>query len=164
MAKPTIEQLRERVRGAVIGPDEEGYEEARQVYNAMIDRRPGVVVRPANAGDVMAAVDFARENGLDLAVRGGSHGVPGFGTCDDGVVVDLSGMRGVRVDPAKRTARAEGGATWGDFNAATYPLASLRLAASSPPPVSPGSLSVAASATLTARSGCPATTWSRPTS
>jgi FAD/FMN-containing dehydrogenase len=58
----------------VIGPDEEGYEEARQVYNAMIDRRPGVVVRPANAGDVMAAVDFARENGLDLAVRGGSHG------------------------------------------------------------------------------------------
>ena len=100
--------------------EDEGYDEARKVYNAMIDKRPRVVVRPANAGDVMAAVDFARENDLDLAVRGGSHSVPGFGTCDDGVVVDLSAMRGVRVNPGNRTARAEGGATWGDFNAATY--------------------------------------------
>ena len=94
----------------------------RVVYNAMIDRRPAAVVRAANAGDVMAAVDFARENGLDLAVRGGGHSVPGFGTCDGGVVIDLSGMRGVRVDPGASTARAEGGATWGDFNAATYPF------------------------------------------
>ena len=120
MAKPTIENLRETVRGEVIAPDDEGYEEARKVYNAMIDRRPRVVVRAANAGDVMTAVDFARENGLDLAVRGGGHGVPGFGTCDDGVVIDFSRMRGVHVDPASRTARAEGGATWGDFNAATH--------------------------------------------
>ena len=86
----------------------------------MIDRRPAVVVRPANAGDVMAAVELARERGWDLAVRGGGHSVPGFGTCDDGVVIDLSGMRGVRVDPVAKTARAEGGATWGDFNAATH--------------------------------------------
>ena len=120
MAKPTIEQLRERVRGDVITPRDEGYEEARKVYNAMIDRRPRVVVRCVNAGDVMAAVDFARENQLDLAVRGGGHSVPGFGTCDDGVVVDLSRMRGIRVDPGNRTARAEGGATWGDFNHATH--------------------------------------------
>ncbi len=113
---------RAQVRGDVITPEDEGYDEARQVYNAMIDRRPAVVVRAANAGDVIAAVNFAREGGLDLAVRGGGHSVPGFGTCDGGVVIDLSGMRGVRVDPAASTARAEGGATWGDFNAATYPF------------------------------------------
>ncbi len=117
-----IDELRGQVRGDVISSDDERYEDARVVYNAMIDRRPAVIVRPANAGDVMAAVNFARENGLDLAVRGGGHSVPGFGTCDDGVVIDLSGMRGVRVDPATSTARAEGGATWGDFNAATYPF------------------------------------------
>ena len=118
----SIDELRAQVRGDMISPEDEGYEDARRVYNAMIDRRPAVVVRAANAGDVMAAVDFARENGLDLAVRGGGHSVPGFGTCDDGVVIDLSGMRGVRVDPATSTARAEGGATWGDFDAATYPF------------------------------------------
>ncbi len=122
MGTMTVDQLRERVRGTVITADDDAYDDARAVYNAMIDRRPRAVVRCANAGDVMAAVDFARENGLDLAVRGGSHSVPGFGVCDDGVVADLSGMRGVRVDPAARTARAEGGATWGDFNAATYPF------------------------------------------
>ncbi|MFA7762038.1 FAD-binding oxidoreductase [Streptomyces sp. NPDC048723] len=122
MGKLSIDQLRERVRGAVVTPDDESYDEARKVHNAMIDRRPAAVVHCANAGDVMAAVDFARENGLDLAVRGGGHSVPGFGTCDGGVVADLSGMRGVRVDAAGRTARAEGGATWGDFNAATYPF------------------------------------------
>ncbi|MCX4782695.1 FAD-binding oxidoreductase [Streptomyces sp. NBC_01264] len=120
MGNLTVEQLSQRVRGTVVTPGDADYDEARTVYNAMIDRRPAVVVRCANAGDVMAAVDFARENGLDLAVRGGGHSVPGFGTCDDGVVADLSAMRGVRVDPVRRTARAEGGATWGDFNAATY--------------------------------------------
>jgi FAD/FMN-containing dehydrogenase len=120
MAKPTIEQLREQVRGEVIAPQDEGYEGARRVYNAMIERRPAVVVRAANAGDAIAAVTFARENQLDLAIRGGGHSVPGFGTCDDGVVIDFSPMRGVRVDPTNQTARAEGGATWGDFNAATH--------------------------------------------
>lgn len=120
MAKISVDQLRERVRGAVVTPQDAAYDEARKVYNAMIDRKPAVVVRCAGAADVMATVDFARENGLDLAVRGGSHSVPGFGTCDDGVVADLTGMRGVRVDPGDRTARAEGGATWGDFNAATH--------------------------------------------
>jgi FAD/FMN-containing dehydrogenase len=120
MVQGGIDQLREQVRGQVLARDDAGYEKARRVYNAMIDRQPAMVVRCANAGDVMAAVNFAREHQLDLAVRGGEHSVPGFGTCDDGVVVDLSGMRGVRVDPAAKTARAEGGATWGDFNAATY--------------------------------------------
>jgi FAD binding domain/Berberine and berberine like len=120
MATLTLDKLREQVRGDVIGAEDDGYEQARKVYNAMIDRRPSVVVRPVNAGDVIAAVNFARESRLDLAIRGGSHSVPGFGTCDGGVVIDLSRMRSVWVDPAKRTARAEGGATWGDFNAATH--------------------------------------------
>jgi FAD/FMN-containing dehydrogenase len=117
-----IDRLREGTRGEVITPDDDRYADARRVYNAMIDRRPAVIVRAANAGDVLGAVDFARENGLELAVRGGGHSVPGFGTCDGGVVIDLSAMRAVRVDPATSTARAEGGATWGDFNAATYPF------------------------------------------
>ncbi|HEY9524778.1 MAG TPA: FAD-binding oxidoreductase [Thermopolyspora sp.] len=122
MSQMVIDDLRERVRGTLTGPGDEGYETARRVYNAMIDKRPAGIVRCANVGDVMATVGFAAERGLDLAVRGGGHSVPGFGTCDNGLVVDLSGMRGVRVDPANRTARAEGGATWGDFNAATYPF------------------------------------------
>ena len=108
-----IDKLRERVRGEIITSDDEAYEEARRVYNAMIDRRPRVIVKASDAGDVMAAVDFARENDVDLAVRGGGHSVPGFGTCDDGVVIDLGGMRGVRVDAQRRTARADGGATLG---------------------------------------------------
>jgi FAD/FMN-containing dehydrogenase len=119
MGEYTMENLRERVRGAVFTDSDEGYDEARKVHNGMHDRRPRVVVRCVNAGDVMAAVDFAASNTLELAVRGGSHSVPGFGTVDDGVVIDLSGMRGVRVNPVSRTARAGGGATWGDFNAAT---------------------------------------------
>jgi len=120
MGKPTIDQLREQVHGAVIAPEDEGYEQARRVYNAMIDRRPRVVVQCADADDVVAAVNFARENELAAAIRGGGHSVPGFGTGDDAVVVDLSPMRDVQVDPAKRTARAQGGATWGDFNDATH--------------------------------------------
>src|SRR6266516_5311124 len=120
MPNVALDELRSQVRGDVIATDDEAYEEARHVYNAMIDRRPAMIVRAANVGDVMAAVNLARDSGLDLAVRGGGHSVPGFGTCDGGVVIDLSRMRGVRVDPASATAGAEGGATWGDFNAATY--------------------------------------------
>jgi FAD/FMN-containing dehydrogenase len=114
--------LRENVRGTVTTAEDAEYDEARRVYNAMIDRRPAVIVRPANTGDVMTAVRFAAENDLSVAVRGGSHSVPGFGTADDALVVDLSSMRGVRVDPLTRTARVEGGATWGDMNAAGYPF------------------------------------------
>jgi FAD/FMN-containing dehydrogenase len=122
MSGITLDQLRERTRGMVIDPEDPAYDVARKVYNGMIDRRPAVVARPVNVGDVMAAVDLARENGVDLAIRGGGHSVPGFGTCDGGVVIDLSDMRGVHVDPVAGLARAEGGATWGDFNAATYPF------------------------------------------
>jgi FAD/FMN-containing dehydrogenase len=98
---------------------DEGYDEARAVYNAMIDRRPRAVVRCVDRDDIVAAINFARDNDLALAVRGGGHSVPGFGTVDDGVVADLSGMRSVDVDAGAKTARSQGGATWGDFNDAT---------------------------------------------
>ncbi len=117
-----LDTLREQTRGSVIGPDDPSYDEARRVRNGMIDRRPAVIVRAANAGDVMTAVRYAVDRGLTIAVRGGAHSVPGFGTADDGVVVDLSAMRDIRVDPVNRVARVAGGATWGDLNAATYPF------------------------------------------
>ena len=116
----TLEELRGRVNGQTIVPGDASYEDARKVYNGMIDRRPGVVVRCTDAADVMASVQFARELGKDLSIRGGSHSVPGFGTNDGGVVIDLAPMNGVRVDPQARTVRAEGGCTWGGFNHATY--------------------------------------------
>jgi FAD/FMN-containing dehydrogenase len=120
MSAPTIEALRTRLHGQAIVAGDEAYETARRVYNGMIDRHPRVIVRCTDVTDVMAALDFARAHGLDLSLRGGSHSVPGFGTNDDGVVIDLSLMQGVRVDPKARTARAEGGCTWGGFNHAGY--------------------------------------------
>jgi FAD/FMN-containing dehydrogenase len=120
MGGQTIEGLRAGLRGNAITEGDEGYEDARQVLNAMIERRPAVIVRCSEPADVVAAVNYARENGLDLAVRGGGHSVPGFGTVDGGVVIDLSGMQRVDVDPEQRTARAQGGATWGIFNDATH--------------------------------------------
>ncbi len=120
MTKSTTDDLRELVRGEVITSADPTYDEARRVYNAMIDKRPLCVVRASGVADVIAAVNFAREAELDLSVRGGSHSVPGFGTNDGGCVIDLSLMKSVRVDQKNRTARAEGGATWGDFNHATH--------------------------------------------
>jgi FAD/FMN-containing dehydrogenase len=116
----TAEELRTSLRGDLIGPDDGSYDEARKVYNGMIDRRPAGIVRAADVADVIAAVDVAREQGLDLSVRGGGHSVPGFGTNDGGLVIDLAGMRGIHVDPDRRTARAGGGATWGDLDHATH--------------------------------------------
>ena len=120
MSAKTPSELNDLVRGDVIAPGDEGYEDARKVHNGMIDRRPAVVVRVANAGDVMTAIRYARDNSLDLSVRGGGHSGPGFGTNDGGIVIDFSRLRGVRVDPAARTARADAGVTWGDFNSATH--------------------------------------------
>jgi FAD/FMN-containing dehydrogenase len=119
MGVQTIGLLGEQVRGQVITESDAGYEDARRVFNAMIDRRPSVIVLCLDTSDVVAAVNFARENNLDVAVRGGGHSVPGFGTVDGGLVIDLSGMQRVDVDPDRRTARAQGGATWGIFNDAT---------------------------------------------
>src|ERR1044072_4334288 len=108
MTSATPAELRDRVRGETITPGDSEYEDARRVYNAMIDRRPKVVVRPLGAGDVVATVEFARANDLPVAIRGGGHSAPGFGTADDAVVIDLSEMREVDVDPRGRIARCEG--------------------------------------------------------
>lgn len=115
-----IDLLEPHVRGDLIRPGDAAYESARRVNNGMIDRRPALIVRCVDAADVAASVTFARENKLLLAVRGGGHNVGGLGTCDDGVVIDLGRMRSVRVDPAGRTARVEGGATLGDIDHATH--------------------------------------------
>ena len=122
MAKPTMEELRGSVRGQVIARGDAEYDAARKVYNGMIDKHPNVIVRAVDAADVMSALAYSSRNGRILSVRGGSHSVPGFGTNDDGVVIDLGKMKGVRVDPAARTVRAEGGCTWGDVFHATYPF------------------------------------------
>src|SRR5262249_37552762 len=120
MNEDAVNQLLGSLRGELIRPGDTAYDEARRVYNGMIDRHPALIARGVNVGDVMAAVKFARQNGLTLAIRGGGHSVPGFGTCDDGLVIDLSPMRGIRVDPRARRVRAEGGCTWGDLNHATH--------------------------------------------
>jgi FAD/FMN-containing dehydrogenase len=115
-----VEQFEGVLRGALIRHGDDNYDEARAVYNAMHDRYPALIVRATGVADVMAVVDFARNHDLLLAVRGGGHSVPGFGTCDDGLVLDLGPMKGIRVDSEKRTVRAEGGCTWGDFDHATH--------------------------------------------
>ena len=106
-------------RGRLIGPEDSDYDQARAVYNAMIDRRPGLIARAANAGDVAAAIGFAREHGLELAVRGGGHNGAGLGTVDHGVVIDLSLLKDITVDPDARTVRVGGGCTWGEVDRAT---------------------------------------------
>jgi hypothetical protein len=105
--------------GRLIGPDDADYEEARKVYNAMIDKRPALIARCAGARDVARAVSFARDHDLPLAVRGGGHNGAGLGTCDDGVVIDLSLLKGIEVDAQARTARVGGGCTWGEVDRAT---------------------------------------------
>ena len=104
--------------GEIIGRDDPGYDAARVVWNGMIDRYPELVVRPANADDVAAAIRFARDEELPLAVRSGGHSIPGFSTCDDGIVIDLSRMNGVRVDANERTAWVNGGALLGELDSA----------------------------------------------
>lgn len=116
----SIQKLTESHRGQVIRREDNGYEEARQVYNSMIDKRPAIIARSVDAADVISAVQIARESDLPLAVRGGGHNGGGLGTVDDGLVIDLSLLNGVRVDPQARTARVGGGCTWADVDHATH--------------------------------------------
>ena len=162
MTAQTIDALRARVTGPVIAPGDQGYDEARKVYNFMIDRHPAAVVKCGSADDVVAVVRHAAETGAELAVRGGEHSVPGFGTADGALVADLSGLSSVTVDPSGRTARAGGGVTWGPSTRPQVRTGSRPPAGSSPRRGSAVSPLGEASATSHAGMACPATTFSQP--
>ena len=114
-----IEAFETELHGDLIQPGDPDYDDARAVWNGMIDRRPALIVRCRDVADVLGAVEFARERDLLVAVRGGGHNVAGHATCDDGIVIDLSAMNWVDVDPGTRTVRVGGGATWRDVDHAT---------------------------------------------
>ncbi len=116
-----IDELRAQLRGELITQDDDGYDEARKVYNGSIDRYPAAIARCADAADVATAIGFARAQELELAVRGGGHSGAGFGTSDGGLVIDLSAQRWVRVDPETRLVQVGGGCELGDIDHATYP-------------------------------------------
>jgi FAD/FMN-containing dehydrogenase len=116
---PDLDRLRDSIHGPVIDPDDEGYDAARAIWNGAIDRRPACVAGCTGVADVVAAVRFARERDLLVAVRAGGHGVGGHAICDGGLVIDLSPMKGIRVDPVARTARAEAGVLWGELDRET---------------------------------------------
>ncbi len=116
LGEGTVQELRESVRGEVITPADTGYDAARAVWNGMIDKRPALIVRCSGVADVVAAVQFARSQDLDIAVRGGGHSLPGFSTSDGGIVIDLSPMKGIRVDPDAMRVVAQAGVTWRELD------------------------------------------------
>jgi FAD/FMN-containing dehydrogenase len=116
LEEATVQKLADSLRGPLVGPGDGGYDEARKVWNGMIDRRPALIARCAGVADVIAAVRFARTHELLVSVRGGGHNITGNAVCEGGLMIDLSRMKSVRVDPARRTARAEAGLTWGEYN------------------------------------------------
>jgi FAD/FMN-containing dehydrogenase len=122
MTESAVATFQASLRGGLINPGDAGYDEARKVYNGMIDRRPRFIARCADVADVITAVNFGRDNKLLTSIRGGGHNAGGLGICDDGLVIDLSPMRYVRVDPKKKTVLAGGGALWGDVDHATHPF------------------------------------------
>jgi FAD/FMN-containing dehydrogenase len=115
----TIAELSARFSGVLLRPDQSGYDEVRRVHNGMIDRRPALIAGCVGNADIVDAVNFARTHGLELAVRGGGHNVAGRAVCDNGLMLDMSLMKGIHVDPVRRTARAQGGVTWREFNRET---------------------------------------------
>src|SRR5829696_6419496 len=115
----TIEAFKSSLRGELLKPGDVVYEEARRIWNGMIDKRPALIARCVGVADVIASVNFAREHELLMAVRGGGHNVAGTAVADGGLVIDLSPMKGIRVDPERRTAHAEAGATLGDIDRET---------------------------------------------
>jgi FAD/FMN-containing dehydrogenase len=122
----TIAEFKTGLRGTLIRPSDDGYDAARKIHNAMIDRRPDFIVRCAGVADVIDAVNFARSHGLLVAIRGTGHNIAGTSLCDGGLVIDLSLMKSVRINPVERTARVEGGASWGELN---HDLQAFELAA-----------------------------------
>ncbi|WKK66047.1 FAD-binding oxidoreductase [Lutimonas zeaxanthinifaciens] len=117
-----FELFKNSIRGEVILPQDTGYEESRKVYNAMIDKKPGMIVKCVDVADVISCVNYGRENNLLIAIRGGGHNGGGLGICDDGLVIDLSGIKFVRVDTKNNTVRVGGGNLWGEVDHATHPF------------------------------------------
>src|SRR5882724_6278477 len=113
-------KFKENLRGALIQGDDREYDDVRKLYNGMIDKRPLMIARCTDVADVITAVNFGRDSKLAIAIRGGGHNGPGFGSVDEGLVIDLSMMKGVRVDPANRTVRVGAGCTTGDVDHATH--------------------------------------------
>lgn len=116
VSKAAIDEFKTSLRGNLIYPTDANYDEVRKVHNAMIDKRPALIIQCAGVTDIIASVNFARKNNLLLTVRGAGHNVAGSSVCDGGIVIDLSGMKGIRIDPAKQTARVEPGVTWGELS------------------------------------------------
>ena len=153
IAPETLAALRSNLRGAVALPGEDGYDAARTIWNAMIDRRPALVARCLGAADVINAVKLTRDEGLLVAVRSGGHNIAGNAVCDGGLLIDLSLMKSVHIDRASGTARVEPGATLADFDKEAQATGLLRRSASIQRPGSPGSRWAADSAGPTASSG-----------
>jgi len=120
LSETVVDAFDERLRGELVRPGDAGYDALRRVHNGMIDRYPRLIARCRDVADVLTALDFGRDTGLAIAVRGGGHSVAGLGTVDDGLVIDLSPMKGIHVDPATLTVRVEAGCTWGDVDHATH--------------------------------------------
>ena len=120
MQPEAVTEFKGHLRGALIEPTDARYEEERKVYNAMISRKPRLIAKCADVADVITAVHFGRQHDLRVSIRGGGHNAGGLGVCDDGLVIDLSLIKYVHVDPAERTVRVGGGCTWGDVDHATH--------------------------------------------
>src|SRR5690349_20719218 len=112
----TLAEFAQSVRGELLTPDNDRYDEARSIWNAAHDRRPALILRCTGVADVIKGVQFARSENLPLAIRGGGHSIPGFSTVDDGLVLDLSAMKGIRVDPERKRAVAQAGSLWQDLD------------------------------------------------
>src|ERR671933_2434295 len=119
LEETAVQEFAANFRGELLRREDEGYDNARGVFNSMIDRYPALIARCTGVADVIAAVNFARDNELVVAVRGGGHSVPGYAVCEGGIVIDLSPMSGIWVDPDARTARAQAGVSWGEFDRET---------------------------------------------
>ena len=120
LTSATVKEFNEGLRGSIIGPEDKGYDDARKVHNGMIDKKPLMIVYCKDVADVIRTVNFARNNNLLLSVRSGGHNAGGLGICDNGVVIDLSGIKYTQVDPVSKTVVAGGGCTWGDIDHATH--------------------------------------------
>ena len=152
ITEATVKDFRGSLHGVSLLLGDEGYDSVRRIWNAMVDKRPALVSRCSGTADVIKSVNFARENDLLISVRGGGHNFPGNSVCDDGLMIDLSLMTGVRVNPAANTVRAQGGTKWGAFDHETQPSAAPRREVPTLTPASPVLRWEAAS------DGCPVTT------